>query len=406
MKNKKYLIGAFVIGAIFFSTVAAATVTLPQNPKKGTVLVGKTTSSYGVLATSTNGLCLTASSSATLGVAWAACSSGGSTFTTTTLSAAGTTLSQTAYIFATSSDTNIGITIGASGSTMTWTPTWIGTLADARISSAATWNAKLSTPFTGNVSAGGFNLTGIGNLTATSATIGTLNISSLAQSPLVIGGSATTTIYGDGSTSTFGGRISATGYSPTNWDTAFTDRLKWDGGATGLVAATGRTSLGLTDTATLASSTWLKVANNLSDGTAATMRTNLGLTDTATIASSTFLTKATDVLSNGFNVLNATTSATATTTIQKQYFAAMTISQVSCSTNGASVTISMDERASSTPQTLGTDVFGNLVCDSDGATTSTFTNATIANLAVLNTNIMVVANSTTTLRVYIKYTND
>jgi len=32
----------------------------------------------------------------------------------------------------------------------------------------------------------------------------------------------------------------------TNWDTAFTDRLKWDGGATGLTAATGRTSLGAT----------------------------------------------------------------------------------------------------------------------------------------------------------------
>jgi len=31
--------------------------------------------------------------------------------------------------------------------------------------------------------------------------------------------------------------------SQTNWDTGYTDRLKWDGGATGLVAATGRTSL-------------------------------------------------------------------------------------------------------------------------------------------------------------------
>ena len=31
--------------------------------------------------------------------------------------------------------------------------------------------------------------------------------------------------------------------SQTNWDTAYTDRLKWDGGATGLVAATGRASL-------------------------------------------------------------------------------------------------------------------------------------------------------------------
>lgn len=32
----------------------------------------------------------------------------------------------------------------------------------------------------------------------------------------------------------------------TEWDTAYTDRLKWDGGATDLVAATGRTSLGAT----------------------------------------------------------------------------------------------------------------------------------------------------------------
>lgn len=34
-------------------------------------------------------------------------------------------------------------------------------------------------------------------------------------------------------------------YNNTNWDTAYTDRNKWDGGATGLTAATGRTSLGL-----------------------------------------------------------------------------------------------------------------------------------------------------------------
>lgn len=34
--------------------------------------------------------------------------------------------------------------------------------------------------------------------------------------------------------------------SQANWDTAYTDRLKWDGGSSGLVAATGRTSLGAT----------------------------------------------------------------------------------------------------------------------------------------------------------------
>ncbi len=40
--------------------------------------------------------------------------------------------------------------------------------------------------------------------------------------------------------------ISAITDSSTNWDTAFTERHQWDGGATNLVAATGRTSLGAT----------------------------------------------------------------------------------------------------------------------------------------------------------------
>lgn len=34
--------------------------------------------------------------------------------------------------------------------------------------------------------------------------------------------------------------------SSANWNTAYADRMKWDGGATGLVASTGRTSLGAT----------------------------------------------------------------------------------------------------------------------------------------------------------------
>ncbi len=40
------------------------------------------------------------------------------------------------------------------------------------------------------------------------------------------------------------GVLGTTTDNHTNWDTAYTDRLKWDGGATGLTAATGRTSLG------------------------------------------------------------------------------------------------------------------------------------------------------------------
>jgi hypothetical protein len=57
----------------------------------------------------------------------------------------------------------------------------------------------------------------------------------------------------------------------SNWNTAYTDRLKWDGGATGLTASTGRTSLGL--------------------GTAATMTgpsgTIVGTTDTQTLTNKT-----------------------------------------------------------------------------------------------------------------------
>lgn len=39
--------------------------------------------------------------------------------------------------------------------------------------------------------------------------------------------------------------------SKTQWDSAYTDRLKWDGSASGLVASTGRTSLGLGGAAVL-----------------------------------------------------------------------------------------------------------------------------------------------------------
>lgn len=38
--------------------------------------------------------------------------------------------------------------------------------------------------------------------------------------------------------------------TPANWDTAYSERLEWDGGSTNLVAATGRTSLGLGTAAT------------------------------------------------------------------------------------------------------------------------------------------------------------
>ena len=69
--------------------------------------------------------------------------------------------------------------------------------------------------------------------------------------------------------------------SSTNWDTAHTDRLKWDGGATGLVAATGRTSLGLGALATAAAVSG-GTDGTITDGTI----TNADISDSAAIAGS------------------------------------------------------------------------------------------------------------------------
>jgi len=49
----------------------------------------------------------------------------------------------------------------------------------------------------------------------------------------------------DGILKISGGATSEIADNSSNWNTAYSDRLKWDGGSTGLDAATGRTSLGL-----------------------------------------------------------------------------------------------------------------------------------------------------------------
>lgn len=61
---------------------------------------------------------------------------------------------------------------------------------------------------------------------------------SVAGSPITASGTLAVT-YG-------AGYAIPTTASQTQWDTAYTERLQWDGGATNLVAATGRVSLGAT----------------------------------------------------------------------------------------------------------------------------------------------------------------
>jgi hypothetical protein len=75
---------------------------------------------------------------------------------------------------------------------------------------------------------------------------GTGTVTSVAMSVptgLSVAGSPITT-SGTFAVSYTAGYAIPTTAKQTEWDTAYADRLKWDGGATGLVAATGRTSLG------------------------------------------------------------------------------------------------------------------------------------------------------------------
>lgn len=110
--------------------------------------------------------------------------------------------------------------------------------------------------------------------------------------------------------------------SQTNWDTAFTDRLKWDGGSTGLVAATGRTSLGATTVGgnlfTLSNPTAItfiriNADNSVSALDAAAFRTAIGASSTTgTVTSVGALTLGTTGTDLSSTVANGTTTAVIT----------------------------------------------------------------------------------------------
>ena len=225
-----------------------------------------------------------------------------------------------------------------------------------------------------------------------------------------------------------GGTGLTSGYNNSNWDTAYTDRLKWDGGSTGLVAATGRTSLELGSMALLANTgsssiitvgtigagTWNGTAIEAGYYGAATIdgddiNSNLaGRSLTLTAASPDTLDVDAELFTNDFSIsfINATTTQNGS--IQKKSFQAITITQIDCSTNGSNITIGLDERASSTPQTAGVDIFngGSMACVSTNTSTSTFANAGIAAGALISLDVDAAANATTTLRVHIQFTKD
>jgi len=128
---------------------------------------------------------------------------------------------------------------------------WNGTaIGDTWISSASNWNSKATSTLTLTAGSG---LTGGGDLSANRTfTVGAgTNIVVNADDVAVTSTPNFTTLTLTNPLAVAqGGTGLTSGYNNSNWNTAYTDRLKWDGGSTGLVAATGRTSLGLGSLAT------------------------------------------------------------------------------------------------------------------------------------------------------------
>lgn len=128
---------------------------------------------------------------------------------------------------AASARTNLGAT--TLGSNL-FTITNVAAIAFPRFNADNTVSSLDAASFRSAIGAG----TGNGTVTSVAMTVPT----GLSVSGSPITGSGTFAV-----TMTAGYAIPTTA-SQANWDSAYTDRLKWDGGATGLVAATGRTSLG------------------------------------------------------------------------------------------------------------------------------------------------------------------
>jgi len=180
----------------------------------------------------------------------------------------------------------------------------------------------------GTTTNNGFGLLQVNGTTTTNG----LKINNLASSLLavdsagnVISTSTTSMVYpGSGIPLSTG---SAWGTSITNnsanWDSAYTQRLQWDGGATGLVATTGRTSLGLTDTAITASTTFY-LASNPSNYITSTTNALTNYPN-YTYASSTFQTILTNPITgtgiiNQLAIFNSTNGLTSLATGTNGFF--------------------------------------------------------------------------------------
>lgn len=141
--------------------------------------------------------------------------------------------------------TGISVTNGAGSITIANTGvTSVGATAPIQSSGGAT--PTISITQAGAASNGYLSSTDWNTFNNKTSNTGTVtSVAMTVPTGLTISGSPITTSGTLALTFTAGYSIPTTA-SQTNWDTAYSDRLKWDGGSTGLVAATGRTSLGAT----------------------------------------------------------------------------------------------------------------------------------------------------------------
>jgi len=155
-----------------------------------------------------------------------------------------------------------------------------------------------------------------GIVTISLASLGGISLTSLSSTATGLTYTNTTGVF-----SLTSGYAIPTTTSQSNWDTAFTDRLKWDGGSTGLVAATGRTSLGATTvgsnvfTLTNPSAiTFIRINadNSVSTLDAATFRSAIGAGTSSTTGTVTSVSVTT---ANGVSGSVATSTTTPAITI-------------------------------------------------------------------------------------------
>lgn len=175
-------------------------------------------------------------------------------------------------------------------------------------------------------------------------------------------GQSSITTLGTIGTGVWNGTAIADSYisSSSNWNTAYSDRLKWDGGSTGLTASTGRTSLGGTTvgqnifTSTNPSAiTFLRANadNTVSWLDASAFRTAIGATGTVTSVTGT----ANQITVTGTTapVISLPATITGLTSVTSTGFTGALTGNASTATLAANSTLWNNQGYNSTPVTSG-----------------------------------------------------